>query len=90
MARFRTRTDQLDRELYRQLLRFCEDDFRSFKSFHDKFLPDMCYQAFQAALRGDFADPELIQQISDALDIAERQQLRASYTACPYCKQAYN
>lgn len=86
MGRMTIRTEPLDRSVYQQILEFCKDDFRSVKSFFDKYITSISYQTFQAAMRGELISDETTAAINTAIDVANREVIRRDRKTCPHCK----
>lgn len=88
MGRMTIRTEPLDYAVYLQVLEFCKADFRSVKSFFDKYITAISYQTFQAAMRGELISDETTEAINTALDVANWESIRRDRKTCPHCKAA--
>lgn len=86
MGRMTIRTKPLNHTPYQQVLEFCKADFRSVKSFFDKYIRDISYQTFRAAIRGELISDETETAITTALDVANWESIHRDRKTCPHCK----
>lgn len=88
MGRITTRTDYMSWELVNQLAEFMKNEYTNHSFFQRRYLPDMPYQTFRAAIRRELATPEVLEAIDAALDVADGESIRRDRKTCPHCKAA--
>lgn len=88
MGRSTTRTDYISWELVNQLADFMKNEHTNCVFFQRRYLPDMPYQTFRAAIRRELTTPEVLEAIDAALDVADREAIRRDRKTCPHCKAA--
>lgn len=86
MGRTAIRTETATLELTKQILDYIKAEHTTLTGYHSRFLPHLSYQMFRLAVLGAPSTAEMLDEINNSLDEAQREQIRRDRKTCPHCK----